>query len=260
MKKPIIGFIIVVFSIFMASTAFAGTWRQDSKGWRYQNDDGSWHECGWFKDKDGNWYYFNQAGYMLTNATTPDGYQVAANGTWIQTNSSNELSGYQKDIIIKSIIYDGKETHYTADLSEKQAVYYMSSLITHDTNDRNYNQTTKGHYFFDSPQLRDNENLSYYYNEDEVIKKTQDLLGVSISKETFAEAYLNEKDGYILSSGTSSEEGSEITNYRIEDYGNTIQVYCTWKCWNNIEDWVSSSVATFKKNPESFFGYTLVSY
>ena len=43
-----------------------------------------WHEI------DGKWYYFNTAsdkgtlGAMLANTTTPDGYQVDANGAWIQ--------------------------------------------------------------------------------------------------------------------------------------------------------------------------------
>ena len=39
---------------------------------------------------DGKWYYFNTAsdkgtlGAMLANTTTPDGYQVDANGAWIR--------------------------------------------------------------------------------------------------------------------------------------------------------------------------------
>ena len=43
-----------------------------------------WHEI------DGKWYYFNTAsdkgtlGAMLANTTTPDGYQVDANGAWIR--------------------------------------------------------------------------------------------------------------------------------------------------------------------------------
>jgi glucan-binding YG repeat protein len=43
-----------------------------------------WHEI------DGKWYYFNTAsdkgtfGVMLANTTTPDGYQVDANGAWIR--------------------------------------------------------------------------------------------------------------------------------------------------------------------------------
>ena len=38
---------------------------------------------------DGKWYYFSEVkdsteGMMLSNTTTPDGYQVGADGAWIQ--------------------------------------------------------------------------------------------------------------------------------------------------------------------------------
>lgn len=41
-----------------------------------------WHQI------DGKWYYFHEIsdgtrGHLLTNTTTPDGYQVGADGAWI---------------------------------------------------------------------------------------------------------------------------------------------------------------------------------
>ena len=38
---------------------------------------------GW-KKIDGKWYFFRSFGGMLTNATTPDGYKVDKDGTWIE--------------------------------------------------------------------------------------------------------------------------------------------------------------------------------
>lgn len=38
---------------------------------------------GW-KEIDGKWYFFRSFGGMLTNATTPDGYKVDKDGTWIE--------------------------------------------------------------------------------------------------------------------------------------------------------------------------------
>ena len=31
---------------------------------------------------DGNWYYFDIGGYMVTDKQTPDGYYVDVNGVW----------------------------------------------------------------------------------------------------------------------------------------------------------------------------------
>ena len=38
---------------------------------------------GW-KQISGNYYYFGQDGKMLSNTTTPDGYKIGADGTWVK--------------------------------------------------------------------------------------------------------------------------------------------------------------------------------
>lgn len=66
----------------------AAAWKQDNTGWWYQEDNGSYPANTW-KWIDGNndgvaeCYYFDGNGYMLTNTTTPDGYQVNASGAWV---------------------------------------------------------------------------------------------------------------------------------------------------------------------------------
>ena len=67
----------------------AGAWKQDAAGWWWQNEDGSYPAGVWEwidGDEDGTaeCYYFNAAGYMLANTTTPDGYTVNADGAWVE--------------------------------------------------------------------------------------------------------------------------------------------------------------------------------
>lgn len=86
-------------SLLNSITVFAGHWTSDNIGQRYQNDEGNYITSEWI-NQNGQWYYLNENGYMvvnawlgnyyvgadgamLTNTTTPDGYQVGADGAWI---------------------------------------------------------------------------------------------------------------------------------------------------------------------------------
>lgn len=73
---------ILTLTVSTVSYAYAGEWKQDARGYWYQNDDGSF-QTGWFQDGDGKWYYLDlQSGYMLANTMTPDGYFLSADGSW----------------------------------------------------------------------------------------------------------------------------------------------------------------------------------
>ena len=62
----------------------AAAWESDSKGWWIKNADGSTLTNSWYQSPaSGLWYYMGADGYMLTNTTTPDGYNVNADGVWI---------------------------------------------------------------------------------------------------------------------------------------------------------------------------------
>jgi len=68
-----------------ATTPSASTWKQDAKGWWVEKPDGSYMVNEWYQSpSNGLWYYMGADGYMLTNTTTPDGYQVNADGVWVQ--------------------------------------------------------------------------------------------------------------------------------------------------------------------------------
>lgn len=91
LKKTILA--TVAISMAMSSTVFAGTWRtgaepNQNKKW-YDFDNGSYAANGWqWIDGDNNGvaecYYFDAEGWMLANTTTPDGYQVNADGAWTE--------------------------------------------------------------------------------------------------------------------------------------------------------------------------------
>ena len=74
--------------------ALAGSWQQDAAGWRWKNDDGSYHAGSW-QWLDGNrdgvseCYYFAPNGYMLANTVTPDGFQVNTEGAWVENGTVN---------------------------------------------------------------------------------------------------------------------------------------------------------------------------
>ena len=104
-----------------AMTSFAG-WQSDANGWWWQNEDGSYPSNTWqWIDGNGDGvsesYYFGPDGYMLTNTTTPDGYQVNADGAWAvngvvqtqttqpaQTTNTDVMTGYNSDGISNAAI------------------------------------------------------------------------------------------------------------------------------------------------------------
>ena len=86
-KKLYLAALTAALSLGTAATAYAAQWVPDSSGWWYQEDGGSWPASTW-KWIDGNQdgvaecYYFDENGYLVTNGTTPDGYQVNGDGAW----------------------------------------------------------------------------------------------------------------------------------------------------------------------------------
>ena len=88
MKKGITFAFIVAMTLIMNMPAYAGEWKQDSSGWWYQNDDGSYPSNQW-KEIEGKQYYFDQSGYKLVNAITPDGRLVDGNGVLIVYNNGS---------------------------------------------------------------------------------------------------------------------------------------------------------------------------
>ena len=79
------------------TAVFAGEWRQDSTGYWWQNDDGSYPKAAWQwldDNRDGvaECYYFGQDGYMAAN-TEIDGYQVNGDGAWTVDGVVQKMEG-----------------------------------------------------------------------------------------------------------------------------------------------------------------------
>ena len=94
MRKAIKTLAVTTLALTLALpfTAYAGTWQQDSTGWKVQSDDGTYLTSQWYQSPEsGLFYYLGADGYMMINATTPDGFQVGANGAWIQPVQSKPV-------------------------------------------------------------------------------------------------------------------------------------------------------------------------
>jgi len=101
-------------------------WVQDKGGWCFRLADGSYAK-GW-KEIDGNWYYFQFDGKMITdqwvdnayyvggdgkmlkNTTTPDGYKVGPDGKWIQEANSLEQTKTSGNISMEAILAEFTST------------------------------------------------------------------------------------------------------------------------------------------------------
>lgn len=99
MRKSLIKVLSVsaMLSMLATSTAFAGEWKSDNNGWRYQNDDGSYVTNNW-QWIDGKSYCFDSNGTMYASTTTPDGFMVNADGAWtvdgvVQTQGQPAYNG-----------------------------------------------------------------------------------------------------------------------------------------------------------------------
>lgn len=148
----------------MSMQAFASGWQQNENGWWYGTnaDNTSWYSSGWQwidgnGDQKAECYYFNENGYLLTSAVTPDNYTVNADGAWVidgvvQTQTVTLKTGWHEDQ------YGWK--YYTGDK-------FLTSQW----------RTIQGsRYYFDDighmvTGFQEIDGYEYYFDEDGVLKK-----------------------------------------------------------------------------------------
>ena len=89
MKKHALTILMTTSMVLaLAGTSFGAEWKQDGNGWWWQEDNGSYPaRTGKWMDGKGDGgaecYYFDEQGYNLQNAATPDGYITDDSGAWI---------------------------------------------------------------------------------------------------------------------------------------------------------------------------------
>lgn len=89
MKKVLTMAMALAMVATVHHTCLAAGWQQDSIGYWYENEDGTWPSNTWQwidgnRDGKAECYYFNENGYMLSNTISPDGYLVNWDGAWIE--------------------------------------------------------------------------------------------------------------------------------------------------------------------------------
>jgi len=99
-KNVLAALSVCLLTICTASTAYAGTWKQDAAGWLWLNDNGTrpvnkWQWCDGNRDGLSECYYFDADGHCLTDTVTPDGYTVNQDGAWTENGivRTRRLSG-----------------------------------------------------------------------------------------------------------------------------------------------------------------------
>lgn len=99
-KYGITATLAALVTIGAASSALAAGWQKNSSGWWYatNTDNTTWHVNGWqWIDGNGDGvsecYYFDGNGYLITNGTTPDGYNVNSDGQWMINNAVQTKGG-----------------------------------------------------------------------------------------------------------------------------------------------------------------------
>lgn len=162
MKKLLVLLMSATIAISSTIVSFAGEWKQDSVGWWYQNEDGSYVKNDWLTIGEEK-YHFDSNGYMQTglievngvkhylytdgsltyNWTTPEGYRVDADGRVLEDNTpglnfsvvwATGSKEKTSDLILCRFINEGKEDIVVDPVVEVNTDGMIKKLLMYDTN------------------------------------------------------------------------------------------------------------------------------
>lgn len=120
MRKQLAGLLTVTaaLTILSVSQAFAGTWQQDTNGWKYLNDNGSYQGMGWFTDPStGSEYFFDPDGYMM-HGTHVEGYWLDDSGVKHEKSQAEIESENRRKERLASRPAPGKEASAAAEAAK----------------------------------------------------------------------------------------------------------------------------------------------
>lgn len=146
LKTILLACLTLSLSLSSSIITFAGQWQKDNVGWWYQFDDKSYPTNTWVlapvADGSYHYYYFNEAGYMLENTTTPDGLTVGADGSLANDDLGSERIYYSCDIgqyrqmcydYVGDLIPDTDTFHITCEVRPEEPHYYKYTFYDNGT-------------------------------------------------------------------------------------------------------------------------------
>lgn len=115
MRKIRVGIAGTILTLLMSFSSFAGQWNKNENGWWYDNGNGTYYASCWQwidgnRDGIAECYYFDQQGYCLMNAVTPDGYTVDNSGAWI-VNGVVQTQNFDNVIVSQDYESKGEKTY-----------------------------------------------------------------------------------------------------------------------------------------------------
>lgn len=236
-KKIITVFLTAAAALSMSVTSFAASWQSSDTGWWYENDGGSYPTNTW-KWIDGNSdgtfesYYFDANGYLLTETTTPDGYDVNSDGAWIEngviqqkttlskspkqiyidaankTNQSDSMEADAKTTMIMTADSQSLEISSIMNMKYKDlntsSMKYLATVKTQSSGEESDGITfyTNGSYYIDM----NGQKIKMPMNMDEMTAK------IKQSSAMYLEDYIYMKNIHM----TIDESGNKVISYSID--------------------------------------------
>ncbi|MCC8061416.1 MAG: MBL fold metallo-hydrolase [Clostridiales bacterium] len=224
-KLSLTAFTVIGMITMTSFPVMAGEWKQNDIGKWWQEDDGTYPSNSWeWIDSDGDsvgeCYYFDEEGYLMTGAETPDGYTVNSDGAWTEDNvvqSRNMTDG--TDMAKADSTSDGGESSGSWGSSEITVTVdaFMDHMYVLDE------PRTRAYLFVGEDKALLVDTLMADDHVEDIVRSVTDLpIEVVITHghpdhiggiEAFDSCYINENDASMLPEGITVNvirEGSEI--------------------------------------------------